>query len=247
MRTTIITRTVSKSVGDGRTEESQAQPSDLLAETVFRKRTAPKTSPGWTHFGVENLAPKVEALIKRNVFAAPFWGPKFEPQNGVRPTYFFSHFFGVSACLQRFQTWPSMLVETLARYLFDDAPSEATCAPSSQRAQFARVWLAAAIRVMAEQKNHRHSQTSMNPSDLLAETVFGKRVDFRKHHSVGWTPFWGPNLVPKWRLSKEEMCSRPPFWGPNFGPQNGVRPTYFFSIFGVSACVFNALRRNQAC
>ena len=43
------------------------------------------------------------------------------------------------------------------------------------------------------------------------------------------------------------MYSRPPFWGPKFGPQNGVRPTYFSIFFGVSACVFNALRRGQAC
>ena len=38
----------------------------------------------------------------------------------------------------------------------------------------------------------------MNPSDLLAETVFGKRTSSKKHHPAG-----------------------PPFWGPKFGPQSG--------------------------
>ena len=93
-------------------------PSDLLAETVFGKRaSSERHHPAGPHFGVQNLAPKVGALIKRNGFA-PFWGPKLGPQNGVRPTYFFSHIFGrFSVRLERSQTWPSMLVETLARYL----------------------------------------------------------------------------------------------------------------------------------
>ena len=111
--------------GDGRTEESQAQrntpmnPSDLLAETVFGKRASSKKHhPAGPHFGVQNLAPKVGALITRNGFAAPvlgseIWTPKRGPTNVV-----FSHIFGrFSVRLQRPQTWPSMLVETLARYL----------------------------------------------------------------------------------------------------------------------------------
>ena len=111
--------------GDGRTEESQAQPntpmnpSDLLAETVFGKRASSKKHhPAGPHFGVQNLAPKVGALIRRNGFAAPvlgseIWTPKRGPTNVV-----FSHIFGrFSVRLQRPQTWPSMLVETLARYL----------------------------------------------------------------------------------------------------------------------------------
>ena len=115
-------------------------PSDLLAETVFGKRTSSKKHhPAGPHFGVQNLAPKVGALINRNGFAAPvlgseIWTPKRGPTNVV-----FSHIFGrFSVRLQRPQTWPSMLVETLARYstFFDDAPSEATCAPPSQRAQY---------------------------------------------------------------------------------------------------------------
>ena len=78
---------------------------------------AKKKSPGW-NFGVQNLAPKVEALINRNGSAAPIlgseiWTPKRGPTNVV-----FSHIFGrFSVRLQRPQTWPSMLVETLARYL----------------------------------------------------------------------------------------------------------------------------------
>ena len=55
--------------GVGRTEESQAQPnmpmnpSDLLAETVFGKRTGSKKHhPAGPHFGVQNLAPKVGPL-----------------------------------------------------------------------------------------------------------------------------------------------------------------------------------------
>ena len=150
--------------GDGRTEESQAQPntpmnpSDLLAETVFGKGTSSKKHhPAGPHFGVQNLAPKVGSL---NGFAAPvlgseIWTPKRGPTNVVFPT-----FLGVSACafngLRRGQAcWSKRSRVTF----FDDAPSETTCAPPSQRAQFARVCLAAAIRAMAEQKNHRHSQT----------------------------------------------------------------------------------------
>ena len=129
--------------GDGRTEESQAQPntpmnpSDLLAETVFGKRASSKKHhPAGPHFGVQNLAPKVGALIRRNGFAAPvlgseIWTPKRGPTNVVFPT-----FLGVSACafnaLRRGQAcWSKRSRVTF----FDDAPSEATCAPPSQRAQ----------------------------------------------------------------------------------------------------------------
>ena len=142
------------------TEESQAQPntpmnpSDLLAETVFGKRASSKKHhPAGPHFGVQNLAPKVGALIRRNGFAAPvlgseIWTPKRGPTNVVFPT-----FLGVSACafnaLRRGQAcWSKRSRVTF----FDDAPSEATCAPPSQRAQFARVCLAAAIRAMADRR-----------------------------------------------------------------------------------------------
>ena len=94
-------------------------PSDLLAETVFGMRTnSKKHHPAGPYFGVQNLARKVGALIRRNGFAAPvlgseIWTPKRGPTNVV-----FSHIFGrFSVRLQRPQTWPSMLVETLARYL----------------------------------------------------------------------------------------------------------------------------------
>ena len=109
---------------DGRTEESQAQPntpmnpSDLLAETDFEKRTSSKKHhPAGPHFEVQNLAPKVGALMRRNGFAASvlgseIWTPRSDQHS------FFPHIFGrFSVRLQRSQTWPSMLVETLARYL----------------------------------------------------------------------------------------------------------------------------------
>ena len=127
--------------GDGRTEESQAQPntpmnpSDLLAETVFGKRASSKKHhPAGPHFGVQNLAPKVGALIRRKGFAAPvlgseIWTPKRGPTNVVFPT-----FLGVSACafnaLRRGQAcWSKRSRVTF----FDDAPSEATCAPPQGR------------------------------------------------------------------------------------------------------------------
>ena len=112
-------------------------PSDLLAETVFGKRTSSKKHhPAGPHFGVENLAPKVGAFLRRNGFAAAvleseIWTPKRGPTNVVFPT-----FLGVSACvfnaLRRGQAcWSKRSRVTF----FDDAPSEATCAPPSQRAQ----------------------------------------------------------------------------------------------------------------
>ena len=130
--------------GDGRTEESQAQPntpmnpSDLLAETVFGKRTSSKKHhPAGPHFGVQNLAPKVGALIRRNGFAAPVLGSEiWTPKRGPTNVVFFPTFLGVSACafnaLRRGQAcWSKRSRVTF----FDDAPSEATCAPPSQRAQ----------------------------------------------------------------------------------------------------------------
>ena len=85
-------------------------PSDLLAETVFGKRTAPKKHhPAGPHFGVQNLAPKVGALKR---FAAPvlrseIWTPKRGPTNAV----FFPHFWA----FQRAPSTPSDVAKHVGR------------------------------------------------------------------------------------------------------------------------------------
>ena len=104
-------------------------------------------------------------------------------------------------------------------------------APSSQRAQFARVWLAAAIKVIAEQKNHRHGQTRrLNPFDLLAETIFGKRTGLEKHHLAG-LHFGVQKLVSKVEvLTRRKVFTAPvlesEIWTPKRSPTNAFSPTF---------------------
>ena len=105
--------------GDGRTEESQAQPntpmnpSDLLAETVFGKRASSKRHhPAGPHFGVENLAPKVGALLRRNGFAAPVLGSEIgTPKRGPTNAVFFPHFWA----FQRAPSTPSDVPKHVGR------------------------------------------------------------------------------------------------------------------------------------
>ena len=57
----------------------------LLTATIFGKRAAPKTSPG---VAVQNLDPKMGAVIRRNVFGVPvleyeIWIPKRGPTLGL--------------------------------------------------------------------------------------------------------------------------------------------------------------------
>ena len=129
--------------GDGRTEESQAQPntpmnpSDLLAETVFGKRASSKKHhPAGPHFGVQNLAPSGGPYKKKWIRGPRFGVRNLDPKTGSDQRSFFPTFLGVSACafnaLRRGQAcWSKRSRVTF----FDDAPSEATCAPPSQRAQ----------------------------------------------------------------------------------------------------------------
>ena len=105
--------------GDGRAEESQAQPntpmnpSDLLAETVFGKGTSTKKHhPAGPHFGVQNLAPKVGALIRRNGFAAPVLGSEiWTPKRGPTNVVFFPHFWA----FQRAPSTPSDVAKHVGR------------------------------------------------------------------------------------------------------------------------------------
>ena len=74
------------------------------------------------------------------------------------------------------------------------------------------------------EESQAQPNTPMNPSDLLAETVFGKATALK--NIIRLDPILGSKISPpKWGPLKKKWIRGPRFWGPKFGPQNGVRPT----------------------